>query len=179
LAQLGLRQNPVEYDIETVEINLRARVTSAEFVELAPYPGTPLTQYTVDIGAFDGNFDQLHQTFQSLSPFTCFTHQQKVEQLNLAMLAVPLMLFPSCRQWVYHRLLRRSWTKAYFLIYFLVRAYLLGTRIYPMHYSWRQLAHKVFTSFGRELHKHFQREHPLVPAQKAGAPEILGGSWKP
>ncbi len=182
LYALGLRHDAIDYDIESLDINVNCRVTSGEFVQLSPYPGTPLTDYTIAIGAFDGDYEKLHETFQSESPFQCFTEDEKMQQLNISFLGVFLLVFPRLRNFAVKHLVKRPWTRLYFLLYFLVRGYVLGVRIYPMRYSFRQLFGKVRASFVRELTKHFadegrkfNRKHGLVLAQ---ASDVLGGPWK-
>ena len=94
---------------------------------------------------------------------------------------MPLLVFPRLRNLVVNHLVPRKWTKLYFVVYFLVRGYVLGMRIYPMRYSWRQLFGKVKASFTRESMKHFapvktgSDEEPT----SGGAPsDVLGGPWR-
>jgi radical SAM superfamily enzyme YgiQ (UPF0313 family) len=181
LHALGLRRNVIDYDVESVDLNVDCGVTSGEFVHLSPYPGTPLNQYTIDVGAFDGDFESLHETFQAASPFTCFTPEEKMQQLNLCFLGVPLLLFPRLRNLAVKHLVPRKLTRLYFFIYFLVRGYVLGMRIYPMRYSYRQLFGKVRSSFTRESMKHFapvktRSTDDLSP--DASPSDVLGGPWQ-
>ncbi len=179
---LGLRFSVIDYDVESVDINLACHVTSGEFVQLSPYPGTPLTQYTIDTGAFDGDFEKLNETFQAESPFSSFTPEEKRQQLNLSFLGVFLLVFPRWRNLAVKHLVPRRLTRIYFLMYFFIRGYVLGVRIYPMKYSWRQLASKVKASFVREITKHFAEEQRA--RRKKGfltpqpASDVLGGPWR-
>jgi len=52
-------------DIENLDINIRCRVTYAEFPVLHPYPGCELTDYAVRNGFFDGDFDRLFYSYQA------------------------------------------------------------------------------------------------------------------
>ena len=68
-------------------------------------------------------------------------------------------------------------------MYFLVRGYVLGARIYPMKYTLHQLFSKVKTSFVRELNRHFvSRQEKFQQYQKRPAvsppADILGGPWR-
>ena len=47
---VGLRRRALDYDIESIDINIQNKVVFGEFPELHPYPGTPVTQYTIDVG---------------------------------------------------------------------------------------------------------------------------------
>ena len=131
LEKLGLRHRAIDYDIESVETNVRYRVVFGEFPALHPYPGTEVTQYTIDVGAFDGDFESLHQNYQTESPFRCFTPQEKREQVNLSLLGLVLLLTPSLgpklggwlRKVTYRSLIQKPWTRLYFCMYFLSKAY--------------------------------------------------------
>ncbi len=183
LHAIGLRFDVVDYDVESIDINVDCKVTSGEFVQLSPYPGTPLTDYTVEIGAFDGDFEKLAETFQTESPFTCFTKEEKLQQLNLSFLGTLLLVFPRFRNLAIDHLKKKRWTRLYFVLYFLVRGYVLGMRIYPMHYTVGKLFRRVRASFWRELMKHFAAEQVKGHAKRptlapAPAADILGGPWR-
>lgn len=180
--KLGLRKNVIDYDLDSIELNLKAGVVFGEFPELHPYPGTSVTQYTIDVGAFDGDFEKLHQNYQTVSPFVCFTEEEKLQQLNLSLLALPLLLFPSLKDFSVKYLSKRKWTKLYFLFYFLAKAYLVGTKIYPMRYSFRHILRTVKESFFSELLKHSREEgerfYRRVRGLSAPPSEVLGGPWQ-
>lgn len=182
LRALGLRHEHIEYDIEGLDINLTCGVTSGEFVMLSPFPGTPLNDYTINIGAFDGDYEKLHERYQSQSPFTCFTEEEKLQQLNLSFLGVFLLVFPRFRNLAVNHLMKRRWTRLYFLLHFLARGYVLGIRIYPMKYSFRQFFGRVKANFTREVAKHYVDEDKKF-TRKGGpafaqASDVLGGPWK-
>lgn len=175
---LGLRHANLEYELESLEINVACRVSAGEFATLYPFPGAPITQYTIDIGAFDGNFEALNESFQSGSPFRCFTNQEKMEQLNVSYLGPVLLVFPWLKSFAVRHLVRRPFTKLYFLAYFFVRAFLMGRRIYPLRYSASQLVARLRASFAREVAKRFpdrarKRRMLLGPASN-----VLGGPWR-
>jgi len=182
LESLGLRRRVIDYDIESIDINIRNGVVFGEFPELHPYPGTPVSQYTIDVGAFDGDFEKLHQNYQTESPFTCFTSQEKLEQVNLSLLGLVLLVFPSWRNLVVNHLIKRRWTKLYFIMYYLAKAYLIGTKIYPMKYSAGHIVRTIKESFFSELLKHSREEGERFYMKRKGlnAPpsEVLGGPWQ-
>lgn len=182
LYALGLRHRAIDYDIDSIDINVRNKVTFGEFPELHPYPGTPVTQYTIDIGAFDGNFEKLHQNYQTESPFLCFTPQEKLEQVNLSLLGLVLLVFPSWRNLVIKHLIKRRWTKVYFVMYYLAKAYLVGMKIYPMKYSAGHIARTIKESFFSELLKHSRKEGEKFYRRRRGLnaqpSEVLGGPWQ-
>jgi radical SAM superfamily enzyme YgiQ (UPF0313 family) len=182
LKAVGLRYRVIDYDIESIDINIRNRVVFGEFPELFPYPGTPVSQYTIDVGAFDGNFEKLHQNYQTESPFTSFTPQEKLEQVNLSLLGLVLLIFPSWRNLVVRRLIQRRWTKLYFIMYFFAKAYLVGTKIYPMKYSFGHILRTIKESFFSELLKHSKEEGEKFYKKRKGLDavpsEVLGGPWQ-
>lgn len=182
LRALGLRHTALEYDIEGLDINVDCRVTSGEFVMLSPFPGAPVTDYTIAIGAFDGDFGKLHEAFQSQSPFDCFTEEEKRQQLNISFLGVFLLVFPRLRNLVVKHLVKRPWTRFYFLLHFVARSYVLGMRIYPMRYSFRHLFGKLRSNFGREVGKHYAEKGRKFTGkgrrELAPASDVLGGPWK-
>jgi hypothetical protein len=182
LEAIGLRRRALDYDIESIDINIQNKVVFGEFPELHPYPGTPVSQYTIDIGAFDGDFEKLHQNYQTESPFTCFTPQEKLEQVNLSLLGLVLLVFPSWRNLVVKRLIKRPWTKLYFVMYYLAKAYLIGTKIYPMKYSAGHILRTIRESFLSELLKHSREEGEKFYRKRTGlstpTSEVLGGPWQ-
>jgi hypothetical protein len=179
LRALGLRHTDLEYELESLDINVTCRVSAGEFATLYPFPGAPITQYVIDTGAFDGDFETLNESFQSGSPFTCFSEQEKMEQLNVSYLGPVLLVFPRLRDFAVKHLIRRPFTKLYFLAYFFVRAFLMGRRIYPLHYSAGQLLARVKASFAREVAKRFpERARKRKKFLPAPASNMLGGPWK-
>lgn len=182
LEAIGLRRRALDYDIESIDINIQNKVVFGEFPELHPYPGTPVSQYTIDIGAFDGDFEKLHQNYQTESPFTCFTPQEKLEQVNLSLLGLVLLIFPSWRNLVVNHMIKRPWTKVYFVMYYLAKAYLIGTKIYPMRYSAGHILRTIKESFVSELLKHSREEGEKFYQKRRGlstpTSEVLGGPWQ-
>ena len=172
----------LDYDIESVDVNIQNGVVFGEFPELHPYPGTPVSQYTIDVGAFDGDFEKLPQNYQTESPFTCFTEQEKLEQVNLSLLGLVLLVFPSWRNLVVNHLIKRRWTKLYFVMYYLAKAYLVGIKIYPMKYSVRHIMRTIKESFFSELLKHSREEGEKFYRRRKGLSaqpsEVLGGPWQ-
>ncbi|MEK7372552.1 MAG: radical SAM protein, partial [candidate division NC10 bacterium] len=92
MAQQG--KTAIDYDIESLDINIRCRVTYADFPVLHPYPGCELSEYAVKHGFFDGDFDKLFFSYQAESPFTCFTPKEALMQKNLSLLGPLCVMFP-------------------------------------------------------------------------------------
>jgi radical SAM superfamily enzyme YgiQ (UPF0313 family) len=178
LRALGLRHTNLEYDLESVEINVTCGVTAGEFAALCPFPGAPITQYTIDTGAFDGDFEKLNESFLAGSPFTCYTAEEKRQQLNILYLGPVLLVFPWLKEFVVRHLIRKPWTKIYFVAYFFVHAFLMGRRIYPLRYSLRHLFARVKASFAREIAKRFPNRARKRWMLLGPASNVLGGPWR-
>jgi len=141
-------------DIESLDLNLRCKVTFGEFPLFFPYPETELAKYAIAQGAFDGNFDNLHMSYQSTSPLTCFTKEEKLMQRNLSLLATVCLWAPSTRNFVVKRLIKLPLTRLYFLAYYIVKAFLIKERIYPMRFSLVDTIRGAYESFILERFKH-------------------------
>jgi hypothetical protein len=178
LQELGLRHHHIDYDLESMDININNKVTFGEFYALAPYPGTALAQYTIDIGAFDGDYEKLYLTFQATSSFNCFSEKEKLQQLNISFLTIPLMVFPRLRNFAVKHLIDRPWTKLYFCLYFVFRAYLLGFQMYPMRYSLRNLLRKLYQTFRLQFVNHFNQHQRKFLKKRPKQADRLGGSWE-
>ena len=53
--------------METLEVNIKLKPNIANASVFAPYPGLKMTQYAIDKGYFDGNFDRLEATYHDKS----------------------------------------------------------------------------------------------------------------
>ncbi|MBI5561544.1 MAG: B12-binding domain-containing radical SAM protein [Deltaproteobacteria bacterium] len=141
-------------DIESLDLNLKCKVTFGEFPLFFPYPETELANYAIAQGAFDGNFDKLHMSYQSTSPLTCFTEKEKLLQRNLSLLSTVCLWAPWTRNVVVNGLIKLPFTRAYFIAYYLVKAFLIKEKIYPMRFSLADTARGVYESFVLERFKH-------------------------
>ena len=154
MAQQG--KTAIDYDIESLDINIRCRVTYADFPVLHPYPGCELTEYAVKHGFLDGDFDKLFFSYQAESPFTCFTPKEALMQKNLSLLGPLCVMFPSAR-WLRNLtvnvLMKLPLTKLYFFPWYLAKGYLNIFRVYPLKLSLWSLARNLAYSIQREWRK--------------------------
>jgi len=141
-------------DIESLDLNLRCHVTFGEFPLFFPYPETELARYAIERGDFDGDFDKLHMSYQSDSPLKCFTAKEKLMQRNLSLLATVCLWKPSLRNLIVKRLIKLPLTSLYFIAYYMVKAGLVKSRIYPMRFSLVNTVRGVYESFVLEKFKH-------------------------
>jgi len=146
----------IDYDIESLDLNIRCRVTYADFPVLHPYPGCELTDYAVKNGFFDGDFDRLFFSYQAESPFSCFDAKTALQQKNLSLLGPICVMFPRAR-WLRDLtvkvLITLPLTKLYFFPWYLAKGYLNVFRVYPMRLSIPSLLRNVAYSIVREWRK--------------------------
>jgi hypothetical protein len=146
----------IDYDIESLDLNIRCRVTYADFPVLHPYPGCELTEYAVKNGFFDGDFDKLFFSYQAESPFSCFTPREALIQKNLSLLGPICVMFPNAR-WVRDLtvkvLMKLPLTRLYFFPWYLAKGYLNVCRVYPLKLSLWSLMLNTGYSIRREWRK--------------------------
>lgn len=154
MAQHGM--TAIDYDIESLDLNIRCRVTYADFPVLHPYPGCELTDYAIRNGFFDGDFDGLFWSYQAESPFSCFTPKEALIQKNLSLLGPICVMFPRAR-WLRNLtvnvLIKLPLTKLYFFPWYLAKGYLNIFRVYPLRLSLWNLLLNVPYSIRREWRK--------------------------
>jgi hypothetical protein len=128
---LGLPGASIEEDIETLDLNIACKVSFAEFPIFHPYPRTELGDLCIEQGIFDQHYEQLHLSYQSKSPLSCFTPEEKNIQINLSELGLVAIWFPRLRDIIVNRLVKWPHNSLFFLAYFLAKAFLINRKIYP------------------------------------------------
>jgi len=151
---LAMPGTGIKEDIESLDLNVRCRVTFGEFPVFHPYPGTELGRYTVEHGYFDGDYDRLHMSYQNESPLTCFSKKEKLMQKNLSLLGTVCLWQPWLRGITVKWLIRLPLTGLYFLAYYLVKVYLIKTKIYPLRLSPTNILKGIYESLSLERFKH-------------------------
>ncbi|GMR05355.1 MAG: radical SAM protein [Thermodesulfobacteriota bacterium] len=156
-------------DIKSLDLNIRCKVTLGEFPLFFPYPATELANYAIKRGDFDGNYDKLHMSYQSLSPLTCFTDREKLLQRNLSMLSSVCLWKPSLRNLIVNHLIKLPLPRTYFFAYYLAKAYLVKTKIYPMRFSFLNTIRSIYESFVLENFKHSEEVYTeSAPVERGG-----------
>lgn len=135
LENLGLKSDPIQYDLESVELNIACGVDHTMFPRLDPYPGTVITDYTQAIGAFDGDYEKLHSSYDTTSSFTCFDDKQKLVQDNLSFLGQVCALLPWLWPMTKRVLIYLPLTRLYWLMFLAAKTWVIKYRIYPMKLS--------------------------------------------
>ncbi|MBI4667682.1 MAG: radical SAM protein [Elusimicrobia bacterium] len=156
LEGLGLKRDPIAYDIESVEINIQCGIHHTMFPRLDPYPGTVMTDYTAAIGAFDGDFEKLHSSYDTTSSFSCFTKRQKMIQDNLSFLGQICAAMPWLWPFAKKYLIYWPLTKLYWFIFLIVKTYVVKRYIYPMRFNFGNAARSAYRIMLVEYKKFFQ-----------------------
>lgn len=148
----------IEYDVKTLDMNIESKVVYAEFGLLHPYPRTEIGEYVVKKGYFDGNWNKLHMTYSSKSPFACYSEKEKMMQKNLALLSTLCVRWPWFKNIAVKYLIKLPFTPLYFIMYYLTKSYLVKTKIYPIKLPLAETIKNVFNSFFLERFKRFDEK---------------------
>ena len=153
LYSAGLRHDNLAYNRESVEFALDQRPGFGEFGTLFPYPKTKATEWCEERGDFDGDYEKLHASYQTKSPLTCYSEQEKNIIQSMSLLGSFLSFFSGSRNPLI-RILDRPMrylcldilakiehptaAKFYLWLYTISKAYMHRTRIYPIEYSFKE-----------------------------------------
>ena len=80
---LGNPGETFEMALETLEVNMKLKPKIANASIFAPYPGLKMTQYAIDKGYFDGDFDRLEATYYDTSVLKFDKKGDEVKIYNL------------------------------------------------------------------------------------------------
>lgn len=161
---LALPYSTIQNDIETLDLNIKARVSFAEFPIFHPYPKTELGDYCVEKGIYTPDYGGLHMSYMNKSPLSCFTEKEKNMQRNLSTLGLLVIWFPRSRNLVVNHLIHLPYNRLYFLTYYVLKVYLNKTRIYPMRLGFRGFWRALRKSLKLESFK--KTDESLAKAQR-------------
>jgi radical SAM superfamily enzyme YgiQ (UPF0313 family) len=129
---LGLPHATLANEIETIDLNLKAKVSFAEFPIFHPYPRTALGDKCIEEGIYNQDYSGLHMSYMNKSPLTCFTEKEKNIQRNLSTLGLLVIWQPWLRGLVLKYLIHLPYNALYFWLYYFAKVYLNKTRVYPI-----------------------------------------------
>ena len=152
---LGLPYATIENEIETIDLNIRAKASYVEFPIFHPYPRTELGDYCIEEGIYQLDYSGLHMSYMNKSPLSCFTEKEKNIQRNLSALGVLIVWLPLLRKIVLKWLIYLPYNRFYFLLYYLAKVYLNKTRVYPLKLGPRRLWKTLLKSLKLESFKKF------------------------
>lgn len=155
---LGLPYATIENEIETIELNIKARASFVEFPIFHPYPHTELGDYSIDQGIYQSGYNELHMSYMNKSPLNCFTEEEKNIQRNLSALGLLIVWKPFLKKPILKWLIHLPYNRFYFLLYYLTKIYLNKTKVYPLKIGPRTLWKNLVRSWRLENFKKFD-EH--------------------
>lgn len=150
----------LDYDIETFDICVKLKPTYVETGVFHPLPGVNLTKFAIEHGAFDGDFDKLHNNYSFLSPLSCFTEEEKWRQLRLCFLSTVVVLFPhsprltrTLRNFFVNHLSKWPTTTLCYWLYYFAKVDRIKRFIYPMRIPVRDTLKNLWFSAKLEWFK--------------------------
>lgn len=155
---IGLPFSKIEDDTATVDMNIKCKVTFAEFPILHPYPGTELGKYCIEKGIFKEDYDSLHMSYQHRSPLSCFTEKEKNIQENISQLGLIALFVPSLRNIIMKYLIKLPNNFIFFMLYLLTKIYLIKIKIYPFKLELRDFWGLLKKSISIDKFKHTEEK---------------------
>ncbi len=186
MESMQMRYDVLDYDIESVELNVQLGVHQALFPRLEPYPGTIVTDYTIAIGVFDGDFEKLHSSCLSSSAFLCYDKRQRMVQDNLSFLGQVCTVWPWLWPLSKKFLIYLPLTHLYWIMFVLAKSYVVNKHVYPMKFSvkdfirsaYRIILFEVKQFFRPEAGENFYKKPKGWMARAASPTDTLGGRWE-
>ena len=128
---LGLPYSKIEDDISTVDMNIKCKITFAEFPICHPYPGTELGKYCEEKGIFNKDYDSLHMSYQHRSPLSCFSDKEKKYSAKYFTTWISGIMVSLCQKHNNEIFDKFSKQFCFFTAYLFAKIYLVKTKIYP------------------------------------------------
>lgn len=152
---LGLPYATLEDEVQTIDLNIKAKASFVEFPIFHPYPHTELGDYCIEKGIYNADYSGLHMSYMNKSPLTCFTEKEKNVQRNLSTLGLLIVWLPFLKKPVLKFLIHLPYNRFFFTLYYLAKVYLNRTRVYPLKLGLKGLWRTFFKSFRLESFKKF------------------------
>ena len=129
---IGIPGTTLEDDYESVNFAKKLKIAYPAFTIFAPYPGTDLTDHSIELGLLDKDYDYNLTSLTGESVLTGYTAEEKKTQLTLFYLAPFFCLLPDALFRTLPFFARQFWLiPLYKLVGGMFTALLLGTRIFP------------------------------------------------
>lgn len=190
IERTGLRKSYKDYDKESVRFTLAQKPGFPELPILAPYPKTKATEWCIAIGAFDGNFSKLHESYQEVSYLDCYDPKYKRIMHNLALLGSFCALFSGSRNFIMQLLdslvqkicldylaeiTHPKATRFYGWLYVISKHWMHSHRTYPMRTNFRESLRFFKNLIALDFFKQFKerKKKPLRRSERQG--QTLGG----
>jgi len=118
-------------DFTSWRFSKRMKAAAPTFGIFAPYPGTELTDYAVEIGVLDKNYDFNTVSVSTESMLTNYTAAEKKQQLRLAYLGSIFCYLPSFLDPLLPLAVRLPLTRAYNILGYIFVTWLLSRKVFP------------------------------------------------
>lgn len=157
-AILALPDSTLKDDIRSVDLAIEAKSTWAEFSPFYPYPGTELGDYTIKMGLYEPDYEDMHTSYQNYSLLSCFNDKEKRAHANLTTLGPIAVVFPKLRNLILNHLIYWDNNKVFILAYWFVKSLVLRRKIYYTKTTfWRSIC--IYArSLKQELFRHTEEK---------------------
>ncbi len=91
---LGIPSGTIEQDLATLQLNIDLDIDYAAATLCTPYPGTGIAKFAVEHGYFDGNFDQIDESYYTTSVLSFKSPEEKRQIENLQKLFAITVAMP-------------------------------------------------------------------------------------
>lgn len=129
---LGLPYSTFENEMESIDLSIKSKVDYGVFTILVPYPKTDIGNFCQKEGLVDIDVDKYPISIFGKSPLNCFTEEEKNVQKNILELGSLAIWCPSLRNIILKYLVHLPNNRLFTFIGFLVKGYMMKTKIYPM-----------------------------------------------
>ncbi len=136
---LGIPYATINNEMESINLNIKCKVSYADFSILMPYPKTEIGEGCIKNKIFNMDVDNYEISILNRSPLSCFSERQKDIQKNIAMLAPLAIACPYLRPIILRWLIKLAPNRIYVLISFITRAYLLRKKIFLVRLSLKDI----------------------------------------
>ncbi len=132
---LGLPTSTIKDDIDSVYFNVKAGVHVPEFPIFQPYPKTVLGERCLREGWFRENFEDIHVSYNNISPLNCFSRRNKNIQRNINRLGQIAASYTLLTELIMKRLIYLPHNILFAKAYSLFKLILYEKYVYPIRHS--------------------------------------------
>lgn len=161
---LGIPRAKIENEMESINLNIKCKVSFADFSILMPYPKTEIGEYCIQNKIFDADINNYQISILNRSPLTCFSEKEKDIQKNISLLGSLAISHSYLRPLILNWLIYLRPNRIYVFINFMTRAYLLHKKIFPAKLNFREVLKNFMKGIKREAE--WRGYHSLISKGK-------------
>lgn len=136
-------------DFHSIQFSKKLNPACPTFGVFSPFPGTDLTQYAIEIGELDPDYDYAEVGALDTTVLKSYSDEERMRISNLTYLGQIFCKLPDFMMPSLHWFARRPWTPFYKFIGALFFAYIMATRTFPGAYPRNPV--QIFKSLMRAL----------------------------